>query len=233
MLENLHIHFQALAVSAPEINHGEGGLQVFRSIAMKNAQNKSWNAFEKMRESPSSFGVTSTDLVKDLGNIENQKESLLLSYKGTDKNRVSPDRVILGADTIVVYNDQILPKPKSPEDAEEMLLSLSGNTHHVITGAALTTYPEGRILLDYEETRVKFRQLSQEDIKCYVSSGEYADKAGAYGIQGYGVFLVESIEGDYSNVVGLPLMKLYRMFKELDIDLLKTAVSSNKTPLRS
>ncbi len=140
----------------------------------------------------------------------------------SEKNiKTSPDEaVLIGADTIVVVDEHLLPKPADDEDAKRMIRLLSGRTHRVITGIAVLKAPEGTIFEDYEETFVTFRSLSSEDVNRYVATGECRDKAGAYGIQDFGVFLVESIQGDYNNVVGLPLMKLYLGLRKFNLDLM-------------
>lgn len=133
--------------------------------------------------------------------------------------------VLIGADTIVVIDDHLLPKPGSEEEARIMLEKLSGKTHHVITGVAILSLPTGRLIEDFEETEVTFRKLNPVEIDNYIKIGEYSDKAGAYGIQGYGVFLVKSIRGDYPNVVGLPLMKLYLMLKKIGVNLMRGRIT--------
>ena len=113
---------------------------------------------------------------------------------------------VLGADTVVVNNGVLLGKPRNETEAKEMLDSLSGKWHQVMTAVALVDASgEQQTWTSVEITNVKFRDLTEEDIAAYVATGESMDKAGAYGIQGYGALLVERIEGCYNNVVGLPL----------------------------
>ena len=112
--------------------------------------------------------------------------------------------VIMGADTMVVLDSRILGKPETPAEAEEMLQSLSGRTHVVLTGVALLS-GSGTLASDVSETVVRFRQLEVDEIKAYVASGEPMDKAGAYGIQGEARKFVESFEGSLTNVIGLPM----------------------------
>ena len=116
---------------------------------------------------------------------------------------------IVAADTIVVYEDQTLGKPKDEADAKAMLTMLSGRVHEVKTGLAVVL--QGKLYLHVETTKVYFRTLSEKEIDKYVSTGEPMDKAGAYGIQGKGAVLVQKIEGSYDNVVGLPLTALYTL----------------------
>lgn len=116
--------------------------------------------------------------------------------------------VILAADTIVLYNDEILQKPYNEENAKEILKKLSGDTHQVITGIALIDVNKNKIVTKHSVTKVYFKRLSEEMITKYIATGEPFDKAGAYGIQGFGACLVDKIEGCYFNVVGLPISKL-------------------------
>ncbi len=133
----------------------------------------------------------------------------------------SNGEVIIGADTIVVLEDKILGKPKDEEDAFKILSSLSGKEHRVITGICIIKANTNIKVIDYEETTVRFRHLSEKQISKYIQTKEPMDKAGAYGIQGYGQILVEKIDGCYSNVVGLPLGKLdYLLNKFFDIQIL-------------
>ncbi len=129
-----------------------------------------------------------------------------------------PDALVIGADTIVAFQGQILGKPRDAAQAKEMLKLLAGNVHQVYTGVALIVIRHGtRQCIQFSEcTNVQFYPMSAKEIEAYVQSGEPMDKAGAYGIQGIGGRFVEGIEGDYQNVVGLPVAKLYQVFKKID-----------------
>lgn len=116
---------------------------------------------------------------------------------------------IIGADTVVAVNGTILGKPENEEDAFNMLKMLSGKEHSVFTGVTVIK-PEKSTTFSVC-TKVKFFDLTDDEIRKYISTGEPMDKAGAYGIQGYGALLVEKIDGDYFNVVGLPVSKLSRV----------------------
>lgn len=128
--------------------------------------------------------------------------------------------IIISADTVVVLEGLIYGKPKDFNQAMEMLCSLRGKRHSVITGVAVLELPEGKVFVDYEETHVVFKALTDDEIRSYVHWGESWDKAGGYGIQGKGALLVERIEGDYYNVVGLPLQKLNKILSNFHINLL-------------
>jgi len=120
------------------------------------------------------------------------------------------DGIIITADTIVVYNKEIIGKPKSKNGAIRTLQKLNGNTHQVYTGFCLLNARTNKIIIDYEKTSVTFNRLTNSQIKKYVASGSPMDKAGAYGIQDeYGAVFVKKINGCYNNVVGLPLAKIY------------------------
>lgn len=126
-----------------------------------------------------------------------------------------PDQLVIGCDTTVVLDQLILGKPKSEADAVQMLQQLSGCTHRVITGVALA---HGLQMRSFQvETQVTFYPLTEAEIHAYIQTGESFDKAGAYGIQGKGALLVSEIQGDYFNVVGLPVAKLNQVLKEYEI----------------
>jgi septum formation protein len=127
--------------------------------------------------------------------------------------------LVLGADTIVVCNGTIFGKPVDGDDARRMLESLNGREHSVITGVALVDAKSGHIRTGHEVTKVRFSRLSAKEIDAYIGTGEYTDKAGAYAVQGKGAFFVEGIDGCYSNVVGLPLKKLYNMLREFGVSV--------------
>jgi len=140
----------------------------------------------------------------------------------------NPEDAVLGADTIVVVDGLILGKPADASDAERMLRLLSGRTHEVITAVCViepkaapgqTRHIEAGVALSNpdvrsESTQVTFNPLSEQEIEYYVSTGEPMDKAGAYGIQGIASRWIPRVEGDYSNVVGLPIALVYRMLRE-------------------
>ena len=124
-------------------------------------------------------------------------------------------RPLLASDTTVVYQDKILGKPENEHDARRMLALLSGNTHQVMTAVAITDGQQFRTELSV--TDVVFKELSDQLIEDYIASGEPADKAGAYGIQGYGAVLVAGISGSYSGVVGLPLMETAQLLADFGL----------------
>ena len=126
--------------------------------------------------------------------------------------------LVLGADTTVVIAGEVVGKPVDDEDAARMLRRLSGAWHEVLTAVTLLRGGESRA--EVEVTRVKFATLTDEEVLWYVASGEPRDKAGAYAIQGYASLFIERIEGSYSNVVGLPVRTVYRLARELGVDLI-------------
>lgn len=126
--------------------------------------------------------------------------------------------VVIGADTIVWVDGRPFGKPHSEEEAARMLRRLSGDCHTVYTGVAVLHGGEEDV--EFEESRVWFRELSDEEIARYIATGEPMDKAGAYGAQGRGALLVRAIEGDFFNVMGLPLCRLGRMLKKQGVELL-------------
>lgn len=126
-----------------------------------------------------------------------------------------PDVLILAADTVVTLDDTVLGKPRDEADAVRMLTLLSGRAHRVFTG--FTVRRGEQVSSHSEETAVRFRSLSQEEIHAYVATGEPMDKAGAYGIQGQGSLLVEGISGDYFNVMGLPVCALGQVLKDFGV----------------
>lgn len=132
-----------------------------------------------------------------------------------------PGALTLGADTVVVLDGDVLGKPAGPDEAARMLHRLSGRTHAVYTGLALVYASDDRQVQAHEHTAVTFAHLTDEEVEAYVQTGSPLDKAGAYGIQDdLGALFVAGIEGDYYNVVGLPLHRLYRLLREHFADLL-------------
>ncbi len=139
----------------------------------------------------------------------------LSEAKALDVGREHPDAWIVGADTIVYINGVILGKPKTHEEALDMLERLSGQEHWVLSGIAVRHHSKGKADQVAVQTAVKMRALSQEEMNWYIGTGEPFDKAGAYAIQGIGSFMIESIRGSYTNVVGLPLCELIQMLERL------------------
>ena len=135
--------------------------------------------------------------------------------------QAGPEAIVIAADTVVALDGAVLGKPGDERDAARMLSALSGRTHQVFTG--LTVAQGGAVRTVSEETAVTFRPLTEGEIAAYVRTGEPMDKAGAYGIQGYGALLVEGIRGDYYNVMGLPVCRLGGLLRELGVDCLALA----------
>ena len=128
------------------------------------------------------------------------------------------DDAVIGADTIVVLDGAVLGKPRDEADAARMLRALSGRTHTVFTG--ITVQRGAKVLSHAERTEVRFRALSDAEIARYLATGEPLDKAGAYGAQGYASLFVEHLDGDFFNVMGLPLCALGKLLNDLGVNLL-------------
>ena len=152
-------------------------------------------------------GLSPEDVVKSLA-----------AAKAEEVFAIVPGGLILAADTIVEMDGEILGKPRDAEDAKTMLRRLSGRTHRVFTGVAVFC-GENR-LIETEETKVCFRALSEREIEDYVATGEPLDKAGAYGAQGIASLFVEKIDGDFFNVMGLPICRVGRMLSEIGCELI-------------
>lgn len=158
--------------------------------------------------------------------IENEKpEDLVkrLSYeKAYDVAKKNKDSMVIGSDTVVVLEGDILGKPKDKNEAFNMLKNMSGKEHEVITGISIICLEQNKEIKEFCTSKVKFKDLSDEEIKSYIETGEYKDKAGSYGIQGIGALLVEYIKGDYFNIVGFPISYVSEIFKEeFGLDLFK------------
>lgn len=171
------------------------------------------SASPRRKEILERFKVKFETIVSDVEEIFDSEDpsevvkSLAVKKCKDVSQRCEDGDIVIAADTIV-YCDKILGKPKNRKDAFDMISSLSSKTHLVMTGIAIIEVGSDRVVSDYEVTKVKFRDLNNEKIERYLNTEEYIDKAGAYGIQGYGEVLVESINGSFSNVVGLPISKL-------------------------
>ena len=135
--------------------------------------------------------------------------------------KVGEDAIVIAADTVVALEGAVLGKPADELDAFKMLSALSGVRHQVYTG--VTVCRGGEKQTAHEVTDVTFRELSEREIEDYISTGEPMDKAGAYGIQGYGALLIQGISGDYYNVMGLPVCRLSGMLSHFGVDCLRLA----------
>lgn len=162
------------------------------------------------------FSIKESQIDEIIKANESPKETVMrLAYeKALDVANNNKESLVIGADTIVVIDDQILGKPKNEEEAYNMIKLLSGKTHYVITGFALINLSLNKKVIDCEVSQVTFKELSDECIKDYINTKESLDKAGAYGIQGYGGLLVKNIQGDYFNIVGLPISKISDCLKD-------------------
>lgn len=144
-------------------------------------------------------------------------ETLVMALAFEKANSVAAkyeDAIVIGADTVVEIEGEILGKPKSREDAKRMMEKLRGKTHKVITGFSIIDLSSDKKYMDYEVTEVVFKDLSDDEIEAYLNKAEYMDKAGAYGIQEEAALFVEKIEGDYLNIVGFPISKIYTVLKD-------------------
>jgi septum formation protein len=170
------------------------------------------------------FTVLSPDVDESLeeGQPPSAQVELLSQRKAqAAAEQTGPDALIIAADTVVALDGAILGKPADREEAFRMLSTLSGVRHQVYTG--VTVRRGERALTRHQVTSVDFRPLEGEEIEQYIATGECMDKAGAYGIQGYGALLIEGINGDYYNVMGLPVGCLAQMLKEFGVDCLALA----------
>ncbi|HIZ93420.1 Maf family protein [Flavonifractor sp. An112] len=137
--------------------------------------------------------------------------------------QADPNTVVIAADTVVALDGVALGKPADKEEAFRMLSLLSDNRHQVYTG--LTVLRGEQVFSQWEETAVTFRSLTAEEIEAYIATGEPMDKAGAYGIQGYGALFIEGISGDYYNVMGLPVCRLGQILGQLGMDCMALAAA--------
>jgi len=183
------------------------------------------SASPRRRELLTQIGVSFVVEVSDVEEVIDSSLSPELQVQSLARQKAEAvasnhtDGIVLGADTIVVADGKILGKPHDETEAKTMLASLSGGWHQVMTAIAFVDAGNKNTWTSTEITNVKFRNLTDDDIAAYVATGESMDKAGAYGIQGYGALLVERIEGCYNNVVGLPLQQVASGLRNWGINL--------------
>jgi septum formation protein len=137
----------------------------------------------------------------------------------TEQRPETGEQLVVGSDTIVVLDGEVMGKPEDDEDAKRMLRKLAGRTHEVYTGISIVRLSDGETVTSHRVTKVTMRPLTDEQIARYVATGEPRDKAGAYGIQELGALLVDGIEGDYFTVVGLPLSHLAVLLEKFGVQL--------------
>ncbi|MBU5335255.1 Maf family protein [Intestinibacter bartlettii] len=168
------------------------------------------------------FEIEKSDIEEIILENESPEDMVVrLAYeKAFDVAKKNKDKLVIGADTIVALDNEVLGKPKDKQEAYQMIKKLSNKTHKVITGISLINLKENKVIKDYVVSCVTFKDLSDDSIKDYINTNESLDKAGAYGIQGYGALLVKTIQGDYFNIVGLPISRLSDLLKDhFDINL--------------
>lgn len=163
------------------------------------------------------FEILSADVCEDRLPLELPGDMVirLAVAKASRVAESNTDALVIGADTAVVIDEEILGKPATDSEAHDMLRRLSNRTHEVLTGLGLVWRDANRIVTHVERTRVRFGPLTSDQIEAYIATGSSFDKAGAYGIQDdKGCLFIESITGDYNNVMGLPLFRLNRLLEQ-------------------
>lgn len=177
---------------------------------------------ELLSEFVSDFDIIADDaeeITEDGITPEETVRNLAMQKARNVAKKADESALVIGADTVVFIDGKILGKPANKEEASEMLHMLSGRDHHVCTGLAIIDNESKKSYCGFERTAVHFRHLEDEEIERYIATGEPMDKAGAYGIQGKCAIFVDKINGDYNNVVGLPVAAIYRELKKLGIDI--------------
>lgn len=171
-----------------------------------------------MRQIGLEFDVVPSDVREDFIDGESPKDHVLrlAEVKAHRVAEIYPHRWVIGADTAVAIDGMILGKPQTEQEAHRMLLALSGKNHRVFTGVSVCHRGRGKGETIAVETVVRMKTLTREEITWYIGTGEPFDKAGGYAIQGKGAFMVQRIEGSYTNVVGLPLCELLEVLDRLE-----------------
>jgi septum formation protein len=178
---------------------------------------KSPRRYELLKQVGLDFDVIPSGIEEDYIKGESPRKHVLrlAEAKALDVGNRHPNRWVVAADTIVYVEHSILGKPKSREEAKKMLRRLSGKGHRVVTGFSVHHLEKRKGDREAVQTAVKVKKLTQAEMEWYVETGEPFDKAGGYAVQGIGSFMIESIKGSYTNVVGLPLCELIQMLNRL------------------
>lgn len=167
------------------------------------------------------FEIVPSDYEEDMTmKLSPKNLAMTLAYgKALDVAKKFKEGVVIGIDTFIVFKGKKLGKPKSKEEAFNLLKSFSGKKLEVISGLALIDCKTKKEIKDYEISGVKLRKMSDEEIKIYIGTGEPMDKAGAFAIQGLGSIFIEDIQGSYTNIVGFPVSCLYKNLKKLGVNI--------------
>lgn len=167
------------------------------------------------------FEIKESSYVED-NDMAMEPKKLVMHHsieKARDVAKYINSGIVIGSDTLVVYNNQVMGKPRDEDNARQMLVGMNGGVCEVLSGIAVIDVDNQKEILDYELTTVKMKPMTEQEIENYIQSGEPMDKAGAFGIQGKGGAFIEKINGGYSNVVGLPLFKLNNMLDKLGVSI--------------
>ena len=176
------------------------------------------------------FEIVPSNYEEDMTmNLSSEELAKTLAYGKAKEVAVRiKEGVVLGVDTFVVFEGKKLGKPKSKEDAFQMLKSFSGKFQEVYSGVALIDCETGKEIKDVEITKVKFREMEDLEIESYIKTGEPMDKAGAYGIQGLSSIFIEKVDGCYTNVVGFPVHNIYKNLKKIGVNIFEYEKWQNK-----
>ncbi len=183
--------------------------RIMRQIVLASGSPRRHELLKYVAES---FEIRPSDIEEVAEGSPSEQVVKLALDKASDIAAKRPDAVVIGADTLVAIGEHIFGKPKDKADAADMLRKLSGSTHSVYTGLAVVC--DGEIDTSCVETKVTFNEMTDEEIDEYIETAEPMDKAGAYGIQGYGGKFIDRIDGCYFNVMGLPQSVMYDMLKK-------------------
>ncbi|MBN1855786.1 MAG: septum formation inhibitor Maf [Dehalococcoidia bacterium] len=176
---------------------------------------------ELLRRTGIAFDLVPSDCDEDItAPTPEEHVSTLALRKALAVSQHHPDALVIGADSVAELDGEILGKPGSSDGARNMLARLSGHNHRLLTGLAIVDGATGNTYHGVEATIVHMRELSSDEIDAYVSSGEPIEKSGSYELQGLGATIIDRIEGDFSNVVGLPMAHLARALREFGVELL-------------
>ena len=207
LLTQIGMNFEIYPPKGEEIVTKKQPWEVVQELAEQKAKEVAFVFQQSLKESFKEQGT--------------EQEFLQYQEEGKKEISFSTKHLVIGADTLVAYKNQILGKPKSEKEAIEILTMLSGTTHSVYTGVTIAEVTADFIKTHnfYEETKVTMYPITPEEIRKYVETKEPMDKAGAYGIQGKSAIFVKEIQGDYNNVVGLPIAALYQKMRKLGIEI--------------